>query len=69
MHGTEDRPPIDENMVWADTVGDSYKNCIYNMGTYYVDSVSPSSKNRASVEGPAADYEVRETVFKLNAEH
>ena len=69
MDGAKDCPPIDKNMVWVDTVGGSYKNCIYNMGTYYTDSVSASSMSvsRASVGGFAVDDEVREMVFKLNA--
>ena len=69
MDGTEDYPPIDENIVWADTVGSSYKNCIYGMGTYYANGVSLSlvSVSGTSIKGPAADDEVYETVFKLNA--
>ena len=53
--------------MWADTVDGSYKNCIYKIGTYYIDSMSPSSMSEASVGGFDVDDEVCETVFKFNA--
>ena len=55
-------------MVWADTIGSSYKNFIYDIGTYYVDNVSPSSMSGASIGGSTANDEVHEMIFKLNAE-
>ena len=68
MNGAKGCPPIDKNMVSADTIGSSYKNHIYGIRTYYVDSVSPNSVSRASIRGSAADDEVHKMVFKLNAE-
>ena len=49
--GAEDCPPNDENTVWADTIGSFYKNCIYGMGTYYADNMSPNSMSGASIRG------------------
>ena len=36
-------PPIDEDIVWSQTVGDPYKGRIYGMGRFYSDSLSPTS--------------------------
>ena len=68
VDGTENCPPIDENMVWAETNGGFYKNYIYDMGTYYADSVSPSSVNGASIREFATNHEAIKTIFKLNVE-
>ena len=68
MDGVKGCPPIDKIMVQADTIGGSYKNGIYDMRTYYANSMSLSSVSGASVGGSTVDEEVCEMVFKLNAE-
>ena len=61
-----DYPPISEGDTQSQVVGNLYKGCIYEMGTYYSSgSMSLVSVTRSFV---AEDHEVRDHVDALNPE-
>ncbi|RYQ82130.1 hypothetical protein Ahy_B10g100726 [Arachis hypogaea] len=62
---------VDPNTVWCDTASDPYKNCIYGLGSFFVDNLRTSALRHLSTSttsrsvDPEDGVDLREQVLEL----